>query len=168
MRAIDPKKITDNFIEMIGHEWMLVTAGSPERFNTMTASWGTIGYLWNRPVATVFVRPERYTYEFMESGREFTLAFLGLENKAAHKVAGTQSGRDIDKMKETGLHPLPTERGNVIYEEARIALECRTLYTDAVQQAHFLEPGLYEQWYGGAHGGDHKIYVAEIVSAWER
>ena len=66
MERIDPARLAENFIELIGREWMLVTASSPEKFNTMTASWGGAGFLWNRPVAFVFVRPERYTYEFMD------------------------------------------------------------------------------------------------------
>ena len=67
MEKIDPAWITENFISLIGREWMLVTAGDASRFNTMTASWGGVGYLWNKPVVFVFVRPERYTFEFIES-----------------------------------------------------------------------------------------------------
>ena len=66
MEKIDPAWITENFISLIGREWMLVTAGDASRFNTMTASWGGVGYLWNKPVVFVFVRPERYTFEFIE------------------------------------------------------------------------------------------------------
>lgn len=66
MKRIEIKDLTENFFESISKEWMLVTAGTPEHFNTMTASWGGIGFLWNKPVAFVFIRPERYTYEFAE------------------------------------------------------------------------------------------------------
>lgn len=75
MKKVEVKELSENFFEAIGKEWMLVTAGNKEAFNTMTASWGGIGWLWNKPVAFVFVRPERYTYEFIEKGDFLTLSF---------------------------------------------------------------------------------------------
>mgnify|MGYP000078488871 FL=1 len=76
MKSIAIKDLSENFFEVIGKEWMLVTAGSKEHFNTMTASWGGIGWLWNKPVVFVFIRSERYTYEFMEENEYFTLSFF--------------------------------------------------------------------------------------------
>ena len=75
MKKVEVKELSENFFEAIGKEWMLVTAGNKEAFNTMTASWGGIGWLWNKPVAFVFVRPERYTYEFIEKSDYLTLSF---------------------------------------------------------------------------------------------
>ena len=86
MRAIDVRELKDNFFEAIGKEWMLVTAGTVERFNVMTASWGGIGWLWNKPVAYVFIRPERYTYEFAEQSDHNTLSFLGMSLEAREKI----------------------------------------------------------------------------------
>ncbi|MCD8186883.1 MAG: flavin reductase, partial [Rikenellaceae bacterium] len=74
-------------------------------FNTMTASWGAMGFLWNKPVAFVFVRPERYTFEFMEEYSAFTLSFMGKDQRHALKVCGSQSGRDSDKIADAGLKP---------------------------------------------------------------
>ena len=99
MRKIELKDLNDNFFEAISKEWMLVTAGSKDKFNTMTASWGGTGELWGTPVAFVFIRPERYTFEFMERSECFTLSFLGYENKDIHKICGSKSGRDIDRTK---------------------------------------------------------------------
>ena len=113
MKKLEVKDLKDNFFEAIGKEWMLITAGTKEKFNTMTASWGGIGWLWNKPVAFVFVRPERYTYEFIEKSDYLTLSFLGEENKKIHAVCGSKSGRNTDKVKETGLKPVFTEGGNV-------------------------------------------------------
>ena len=79
MKAINPNEIKDNFIELIGKEWMLVSAGDKEKFNMMTASWGGVGVLWNRPVVFAFIRPERYTREFIHARNEFTITFLGPE-----------------------------------------------------------------------------------------
>ena len=105
MKKLEVKDLKENFFEAIGKEWMLVTAGTKEKFNTMTASWGGIGWVWNKPVAFVFIRPERYTYEFVEENDHLTLSFLGEENKKIHAVCGSKSGRNIDKVKETGLKP---------------------------------------------------------------
>ena len=102
MKKLEVKDLKENFFEAIGKEWMLVTAGTKEKFNTMTASWGGIGWLWNKPVAFVFIRPERYTYEFVEKNDYLTLSFLGEENKKIHAVCGSKSGRNTDKVKETG------------------------------------------------------------------
>lgn len=168
MKTIAAQQITDNFIDIIGREWMLVTSGTPGHFNTMTASWGGAGYLWNRPVATIFVRPERYTFGFIEDTGRFSLSFLGPEHKGVHKVAGSKSGRDTDKITETGLHPVVTETGGIFYEETRLGLECKVLYADMIEASNFLDPALAGQWYGPAQGGFHKMYVAEITSAWQK
>ena len=114
MKSIAIKDLSENFFEVIGKEWMLVTAGSKEHFNTMTASWGGIGWLWNKPVVFVFIRSERYTYEFMEENEYFTLSFLGKENRSIYNLCGSKSGREVDKVKETGLNPIVTERGNIL------------------------------------------------------
>jgi flavin reductase (DIM6/NTAB) family NADH-FMN oxidoreductase RutF len=167
MKQIDCLKLTDNFIDSIGNEWMLVTAGTAEKFNTMTASWGGTGYLWNKPVVFVFVRPERYTHEFIEKQTCFTLSFLGEEHKAIHKICGSTSGREVDKVKEAGLTPIITKLGNVAVEHPRLTLECKKLYTDMLKEDSFFDHSLFEKWYG-AKGTPHQVYVAEIISAWEK
>ena len=139
MKKLEVKDLKENFFEAIGKEWMLVTAGTKEKFNTMTASWGGIGWLWNKPVAFVFIRPERYTYEFVEENDYLTLSFLGEENKKIHAICGSKSGRNIDKVKETGLKPVFTENGNVLFEQARLSLECKKLYADGIKPECFLD-----------------------------
>ena len=97
MQELAIKDLTENFFEAIGKEWMLVTSGSKEKFNTMTASWGGIGFLWNKAVAFIFIRPERYTYEFIEKNDMLTLSFLGSGNRSIYNICGSKSGRDTDK-----------------------------------------------------------------------
>lgn len=75
MKELKVSDLKDNMFNAIGDEWMLVTAGTPEKFNMMTASWGGVGVLWAKPVAFIFIRPERYTYEFIENGDGVTLSF---------------------------------------------------------------------------------------------
>ncbi len=153
----------EDAFRLIGKEWMLVTAGTPEHFNTMTASWGGIGWLWNKPVAFVFVRPERYTYKFIESGSRVTLSFLGEEHRAILNLCGTKSGRDIDKVKETGLTPILTERNAVAFAQSRITLDCRQLFRSEMQEAHFLDKAVLSRWYNASPGGSlHTMYVLEV------
>ena len=53
MKKIDVKSLQDNVFSLIGDRWMLITAGTAERCNTMTASWGGLGVLWGAPAATI-------------------------------------------------------------------------------------------------------------------
>ena len=118
----------EDALNLIGKQWMLVTAGTSEKFNTMTASWGGLGWLWNKPVAFVFIRPERYTHGFIESSDRMTLSFYGEEYREALKICGTKSGRDIDKVAATELTPMELESGSMTFGEARLTLDCRKLF----------------------------------------
>ena len=150
-------------IDLIGKEWMLVTAGSGTDVNTMTASWGGLGWLWNKPVAFVFIRPERYTHDFIEREERMTLSFFPHEMKPALTLCGTKSGRDCDKIAEAGLTPAILESGAVSFAEARLTLDCRKLFKAEMTEASFLDKAIYEQWYKGSHGGGlHTVYVVEI------
>lgn len=167
MKKVDITSLQENFFKAVSKEWMLVTSGNKDHFNMMTASWGCTGWLWNKPVAVIFVRPERYTHEFVEKNDYVTLCFLGNE-PAARKIynfCGSKSGRDYDKAQETGLKPEETESGNVTFEQARLTLECRKLYKDTIKPEHFID-GSIAQWYGGKNGGYHDVYVLEIVNAY--
>ncbi len=168
MKPIAIKDLSENFIETISKEWMLVTAGTPDSFNTMTANWGGVGYLWNKPVVFVFVRPERYTFEFTEKCDCFTLSFLGNENKHIHKICGSKSGREVDKVKETGLKSIVTESGNITFEQSRLTLECRKLYSGVMNEESFIDANSLKQWYNESYGSLHHIYVAEITGVWTK
>ncbi|MBQ8277497.1 MAG: flavin reductase [Bacteroidaceae bacterium] len=158
----------EDIIDIIGKEWMLVTAGGPDDFNTMTASWGGVGFLWNKPVAFVFVRPERHTYAFTEENECMTLSFLGKENREILNFCGTHSGRNCDKVKETGLRPLATEAGNVTFEQARLVIEGRKLYRCEMKAEEFLDKAVCERWYNDKPGGSlHTVYVIGIENVYE-
>ncbi len=164
---IDPKTITDNMIHLIGEDWMLVSAGKDGAFNTMTASWGGVGFLWGKPVAFVFIRPQRYTYEFVEQEDFLSLSFFDVEKyKDVLTFCGKNSGRDKDKVKETHLTPCFTEKGTPTFQEASLVLEGKKLYADFLNPESFIDKGLIAPWY--ANGDFHKMYVVEIVSAYKK
>jgi len=161
-QVIPPTEITDNTFKLLDKDWMLVTAGNLKHFNTMTASWGHLGVLWNLPIAIVYIRPQRYTYEFANKYPDYTLTFFPEKFRPALQFCGSRSGRDIDKVAETHLTPIQTERGNVIFEEARLVLECRKVYEDDLKKKNFLLPEVAKKHY--PKNDFHKFYMGEIVN----
>lgn len=158
-KEISPGDIKGNIFDMVGREWMLVTAGKPGSFNTMTASWGGAGVLWNKPVAFSFIRPQRYTYQFMEKNDYYTLSFYDEKYRSALNLCGTCSGRDVDKVKEAGL--TPAFCGDAVYfEEAKLVLVCRKLYAQNMTTDSFIDKNIAATYTGGDL---HRTYVGEIV-----
>ena len=135
-QTMDPKLMPDNPIQLIGHEWMMITAGTPEHFNTMTASWGSIGELWFKPVCFCFIRPQRYTYEFMEKSTAFTLSFFDERYKPKLNFCGSRTGRETNKAHECGFTPVLADNGSVYFEEARMVLECTKIYFQDLDPTH--------------------------------
>lgn len=166
-KSINPSEINDNLIKLISDDWMLITAGNKDKFNTMTANWGGTGYLWRKQVVFVFVRPERFTFRFMEDSDGFTLSFYDEKYRDALNICGTKSGRDCDKVREAGLTPFFTENGYPAFSEARLMLECRKLYASQLTRDAFLDDEPLKTHYS-TKGGLHKLYIAEIAKAWIR
>ena len=162
--TIKPTEITDNVFKLLDKDWMLVTAGSMDDFNTMTASWGHLGILWHMPIAIAYIRPQRYTFEFANRFEDYTLSFFTEAYRPALQLCGSKSGRDCDKMAETGLTPIQTDRGNVIYQEARLVLECRKVYEDDIKKNNFLDHEIIRKNY--PKEDFHRFYMGEIVNAW--
>lgn len=148
--------------DLIGQQWMLITAGSIDSFNTMTASWGGFGYLWNRPVAFIFVRPERYTHDFIEANAKVTLSFYPESCRKALNLCGTKSGRDCDKAAEAGLTPVEIESGAVTFEQARLTVVGHKIFKSEMTGEQCLDSSIMK-WYGPRPNGSfHTVYVVEI------
>lgn len=149
-----------NSFSIFERKWALLTAGSPDHFNPMTVSWGGLGTLWGKPVATVYVRHNRHTYQFMEEGEYFTLSFYGEEYRNMLTFMGTKSGRDYDKVKETGLTPVTASKDAVTFREAEVTLVCKKLYGQDLDGAA-MPKDIYESCYKG--DSMHKMYIAEVI-----
>ena len=126
MQKIGFDQLELNPFTVIGSDSFLLTAGGMSDWNTMTAGWGGLGYLWNAPVAYVFVREERYTLQFMERCGVFTLSFFPPEMKAALDFCGSCSGRDTDKAKGAGITPVSVD-GGVAFGEANLVIACQKI-----------------------------------------
>ena len=165
-QKVDPKSLDQNVFSLIGDQWMLISAGTPERLNTMTASWGGLGVLWKRNVATVYIRPQRYTLEFVEKEDYFTLSFFGEAYRKQLALCGSKSGRDIDKIKECGF-TVAAGAGNAPYfEEAELVLVCRKLYCQDIDPDCFLDKNLDGEIY--PEKDYHRMFIGEIVEAWKK
>ena len=102
-KEIAPEELKENAFKVIGKDWLLVTGTAEGKSNAMTASWGGLGVIWGAPAATCYIRPQRYTKEFVDREEYFTLAFFGEEWRKALSLCGSKSGRDVDKVKECGF-----------------------------------------------------------------
>ena len=147
------------------HQWVLLTSGdfAKDDFNAMTIGWGALGTMWSRPFAFVAVRFSRYTFTFMEKYDTFTLTAFPKEHHQALSLLGSKSGRDGDKIAESGLTP---EAGSVVaapvYKEAEIVVECQKMYANDLKPAHFLDEGIYRHY---PNRDFHRIYYGEIIYA---
>ncbi len=166
--VISPNAV-DEVFDRIGKEWMLITAKGKDAAgndvtNTMTASWGGMGILWNRPVAFCFIRPQRYTFQLTEQSERFSLSFLGEKYREALRFCGTKSGKDLDKFKSAGITPADFE-GVPFVAEAELALICRKLYADDLKKQCFLVPELLSNY---KEDDFHRVYVVEIEAVLKR
>jgi flavin reductase (DIM6/NTAB) family NADH-FMN oxidoreductase RutF len=161
MTKIAPELISENVFKLIGQDWMLISAGVQGHCNPMTANWGGFGILWYKPVTFTFVRPHRYTFEFMEKYGYYTLCFFAEQYRDMLNECGSKSGREMDKIKVNNLTPAYTENGSVYFTQARLVIECRKLHSQFLDEAGFHDPKIPEAVY--PKKDFHRIYIGEIV-----
>jgi flavin reductase (DIM6/NTAB) family NADH-FMN oxidoreductase RutF len=149
-----------NPFEKIGKEWMLVTAGSPEKANTMTASWGGMGVMWGKDVVYIVIRQSRYTKEFIEQEKSFSLSFLGEKHRNMLKYLGTVSGRTEDKIKEAGVE-IDYKDGIPYVDEAQLVLLCKVMSATELTPEQFWQEDIKSTWYQDEDY--HTLYIAEIT-----
>jgi len=164
-KEINLTELNINPFTSIGSDWMLITSGSMENHNTMTASWGGLGVLWGKNVAFCFIRPQRYTLEFVDKEDCFTLSFFNHEQyKSALNFCGSKSGRDFDKDKETGLVPTALD-GSVAYKQASLVFVIKKLHRQDIDPSCFIDPSLDSHYKQKDY---HKMFVGEIVKCYVR
>ena len=146
---------------------LILCVGDTTESNAMTIGWGAIGnYLGHeRAAVTVYVAPARYTYEFMERHKRFTI--MEFDDPRVWQYMGKNSGRDGDKAAALGLHTAYTEHGTPYYEEASLVIECETM-TALHQTDSDFRNETARQWYDGFEAGIHTVYIGEILGAWKK
>lgn len=165
MKKIDIKDLQGNAVSMFDDKWCLITAGTKESYNTMTASWGAMGELWNKDVCFIFIRPQRYTLEFTEREDYFTLSFFGDEYKKALAFCGRNSGRDCDKAKETGLTPMEID-GSMSFKESETVIVCKKLFYQDIDHEGFVDKTIDGVCY--PEKDYHRMYVGEVVACYNK
>lgn len=164
MKEINIRDIKKSAVEMISDGWGLVSAGNEEKFNTMTVSWGGLGEIWGKDAVFIFIRPQRYTYEFIEKEEFFTLSFYGEEFRNALKICGSQSGRNTDKVANAGLTPLFVD-GTVSFEQAEYTFVCRKMASQFIDPKGFEDDSIEKNYSAGDY---HKVYIGEIVKVYSK
>ncbi len=161
----DILSIEKNVFKLIEKEWMLITAGSLQNFNTMTANWGGFGHLWHKNVCFIFIRPTRYTYEFTEESNYFTLSFFDEKHRDALNYCGTYSGRDVNKIEKCGFKPFQITNDIISFEEAKLIIACRKIYYQDINPLSFNDSGIDKNYPKKDY---HRMYIGEIIMAYSR
>lgn len=155
---ISPKEIGGNVFETIGDEWMLITAGTQEKCNTMTASWGGMGVLWSKPVSFVFVRHSRYTFRFIEEEDHYSLCFFNKDYKKQLAYLGAVSGRDENKIEKAEL-TTAFYNGVPYFEEASMVLICKKTASNDLGPASFIDKSIEDHYKDHDY---HRMFIGEI------
>lgn len=158
-REIRPEEIDKNIFKLIGNEWMLITAGNGSKLNTMTASWGGFGVMWNKNVAFIVIRQSRYTKEFVDKSDSFSLTFFDKNFKKQLGYLGSVSGRDEDKITKLDL-PVEYSDETPYFANANMAVFCKKLYAQEYKPEYFIDTNLTAECY--PKGDYHTLYIAEI------
>lgn len=159
-KEIKITEIKSNVCDLFKNKWALVTAGNADGCNTMTVSWGALGELWGKDMATVYIRPQRYTEEFLNTNDYFTISFYPDDmKKQIHGICGSKSGRDIDKIKECNITPCFDENAPY-FQEAELVLVCRKAAKAEFSPAQFINDKIDETWYPDKDY--HYVYYGEI------
>ncbi len=158
-KEIAPEEFNESVFKVIGKDWLLLAGTVDGKANAMTASWGGMGIMWGKPVAYVFIRPQRYTKEFVDNSQGMTISVFGEDKRKMLSYFGTVSGRDEDKIAKSGLTKVE-DNGQVYFEEARVAMVCRKLYAQELKQECFVDKDSDAKWYPDKDY--HTMYVMEI------
>jgi len=163
-KPIEIEDVTLQIYRFLDKDWLLLSSGNfaTGKFNAMTISWGSLGVIWNKPFIQVVVRPQRYTFEFLESFNTFTVCAFPRRYHAALSLLGTKSGRDGNKIAESGLTPCAA--GHVqapAYVEAGLVIECRKMYWQDLDPDHFIDPAIQKNY---PQNDYHRAYFGEILA----
>ena len=163
MKTIPLKEFSSRAFSLFDDDWFLLASGDFNKgiFNAMTISWGSFGTMWNKPIAMVAVRPTRYTYEFINRSGDFSLCGFTREHRAAMRLLGTKSGRDSEKIAESGLTPIMAESiQSPVFAEASIVMECRTIYSQDMDPGRFIDPDIIKHY---TENDFHRFFIGEVL-----
>lgn len=120
----------ENIMDNLYRGGAFFTVGDKNKANTMTISWGSIGFMWKKPMFMALIRESRYSNEFLGKNKTYTVSIPHKGTmKEALKICGTKSGRNIDKEKEAGIKFIPSKIVETpIVEGCEKYYECRVVF----------------------------------------
>jgi hypothetical protein len=154
----------------------VLTAGDKNNYNSMTIAWGSLGYSWNRPIFTVYVKPERYTYEFIDKYKIFTVSFFDKKIYPKFSAYGIKSGREVNKEEICDTHIKFLDDGGITFEEAEEVFVCKMMVRSHLTNED-VEPEINEFYKTAAEKFGHlfkmttvphSMYVGEIIRHYKR
>ena len=167
LHLVDCKKLKPEVFQVFGERNALLTAGDRNHCNTMTIGWCQLGRLWNLPVCTVYVRPERYTFSFMEEQDTFSVSILPAGQQRVMAYCGSKSGQDVDKFKECSLSVRYGAGETPVIEQAELVLVCKKLFVQDMNPSCAKDERV-NRCYTPEQGGWHRAYVGEVLEAYTR
>ena len=162
VKKISPYDLHYNTFDLIENQWMLITAGNKQGLNMMTANWGGFGFLWDKPVITCYIRPQRYTRQFIDRNEYLSLSFFESNYREVLKFCGEKSGLYCDKIAFSGLTPV-YDMLAPYYKEAKLVIICRKMYCQQMDSSNFIDKSIDKQNY--SDGDYHFMYICEIVDS---
>ena len=162
--TVTPEEFNENIFNLVSKDWTVITAG--EEPNSMVASWGGVGIMFNKPVTWCFLRANRYTLEKIKETGTYTMCYFPAEYKGDILKFGTVSGRNTEKMAQTKLTQMPTPDGAPAYEQAKIIIECKLIAAPTVSKDEFYTEEGKEFLQGGYDEAKdwHKLVFGEITN----
>lgn len=160
-KEIDINELYLNPFTKIGKDWMLITAKHNDKINTMTASWGGLGFMWGKNVAYTVIRPQRYTKQFIDNNDYFSLCFFNNDYKKTLSYLGSVSGKDENKIENSKLSILQYNDIPLFYE-SKLVLICKKLYMQEIEKDCFIDKSLNNLWY--KNNDYHTLYISEITN----
>ena len=164
-KEIKPEQLDKNIFHLLNDEWMLITAQKDNIVNTMTASWGGFGILWNKRVSNVVIRPQRYTKEFIDGSSTFSLCFFDKEYKKTLAYLGSVSGKDENKIEKSNL-TINHIKDTPYFEEASMVIICKKLYAQELKPECFIEKEVDSNTYPDKDY--HTMYISEILKIYTK
>ena len=167
-KQISPQEICDNVFTLVGKDFTIITAGKENHYNSMTASWGGLGILFNKPTTWCILRANRYTLELIQKEQTYTLSYFSDEYKEQVLFLGSKSGRGSEKMKEVELTSVQTPSGDMSFKEARLIIECKLTQLTTVNPNDFYtseSKDFINEAYKEANDY-HKLVFGEITHVW--
>lgn len=162
------------FITKSIRKGILITSCDGNTVNTMTIGWGTLGFMWSRPVFVAYVRKTRYTAPLILASNDFTINVpFNDKHQDVINYLGTTSGRDENKIEK--MH-LTLERSDNVespgIKEFPLTLECNVLYIDEIDTSK-LPRAIKDKYYPDVddetkmlNSASHYVIYGEIVDSY--